>query len=289
MSLVSIISMVKNEGKYIETAVLSILNQEGVDLELIVIDDFSTDNTFELLSNLAAADQRMRVFKNPGVGKVAAFKYGCSLASGQYFAFFAGDDIMPDNSLLRRLKEIKRLASPAVLLSKIQVMSEDKKIDGLLIPKAPGVGNPSGASIIIDRVSGKFLLDIPEELPNEDTWMDLCIRFIKDLNVKHEDGVACFWRVHAGNSITIKQGFDQFNKKFSARMKALSLFLDKYEDVLSEDDVEILKALIECELFRTKGRYMKILLSSAPLADKLRMLFYSNSFFFNVRRILRSI
>lgn len=289
MSLVSIISMVKNEGKYIETAVLSILNQEGVDLELIVIDDFSTDNTFELLSNLAAADQRMRVFKNPGADKVAAFKYGCSLATGKYLAFFAGDDIMPDGSLLRRLSIIETLKSPAVVISKIQVISEDKNIDGLLIPKTPGVGNPSGASIMIDRSAGSFLLDIPEGLPNEDTWMDLCIRFIKDLNVAHEDGVACFWRVHAGNSITIKQGFDQFNKKFSARMKALSLFLDKYEGVLSEDDVAILKALIECELFRTQGRYMKILLSSAPLADKLRMLFYSNRLFFTIRGLIRSV
>lgn len=289
MALVSIVSMVKNEEKYIRAAILSILQQYGADIEVIVVDDFSTDNTFDVLQELALADERLSVFKNPGADKVAAFKYGCSLATGKYLAFFAGDDIMPDGSLLRRLSIIETLKSPAVVISKIQVMSEDKNIDGLLIPKTPGVGNPSGASIMIDRSAGSFLLDIPEGLPNEDTWMDLCIRFIKDLNVTHEDGVACFWRVHAGNSITIKQGFDQFNKKFSARMKALSLFLDKYEGVLSEDDVAILKTLIECELFRTQGRYMKILLSSAPLADKLRMLFYSNSFFFNVRRILRSI
>lgn len=289
MSLVSVVSMVKNEEKYIESAVLSILNQKGVDLELIVIDDFSTDNTFQLLSDLAVADQRMRVFKNPGVGKVAAFKYGCSLASGQYFAFFAGDDIMPDNSLLRRLKEMERLVSPAVVLSKIQVMSEDKKINGLLIPKAPGVGNPSGASIMIDRASGQFLLDIPEVLPNEDTWMDLCIRFIKRINIKHEDGVACCWRVHEGNSITIKQGFDQFNMKFSARMKAISLFLDKYEDILSEADVSTLKSLIECEEFRVRGQFIKILLSGAPLSDKLRSLSYSNAFFFSIRSKVRSI
>src|SRR5690606_9509415 len=132
-------------------------------------------------------------------------------------------------------------------------------------------------------------LDIPEELPNEDTWMDLCIRFIKSINIKHEDGVACCWRVHEGNSITIKQGFEEFNKKFSARMKAMSLFLDKYRGVLSEADVSTLKSLIECEEFRVRGQFVKILLSGVPLSDKLRNLFYSNAFFFSIRSKMRSI
>ncbi|MFM5287227.1 glycosyltransferase family 2 protein [Aeromonas veronii] len=289
MALVSIISMVKNEEKHIIAAISSILQQSGVDIELIVIDDFSSDNTLSIMQSMALADERLHVYQNPGAGKVAAFKYGCSLATGKYLAFFAGDDIMPDGSLLRRLNLIETLKSPSVVVSKIQVMSEDKKIDGLLIPKAPGVGNPSGASIMIDRAAGDFLLDIPESLPNEDTWMDLCIRFVSDLNVVHEDGVACLWRVHSGNSITIKQGFDEFNRKFSARMKAMSIFLGKYQKVLLDKDVLTLTHLIECESSRLRGDYIRVLLSRTPFSDKVRMFFYSNKFLFSIRTYIRSI
>lgn len=281
--------MVKNEEEFIAEALDSILAQASVELEVIVVDDYSTDSTFDILTDMSNVDSRLRVFKNTGRGKVDAFLYGCSKANGDYLAFFAGDDIMPTNSLFNRFQKILNIASPAVLVSKIQVMSEDKKIDGMLIPKKKGQGNPSGASIMIDRAAAKYLLDIPRSLPNEDTWMDLCIRFIDKLNVVHQDDVACLWRVHSGNSITIRQDFDEFSTKFSKRMKALDMFHDKYIDQLCSDDKCIIEALIASEAKRLKGDFIGILFSELPLNDKARNIFYSNNLFFRIRRLIRSL
>lgn len=289
MALVSVISMVKNEEKYIIAAVTSILEQAGLDLELIIVDDYSDDATFLILEKISFSDSRLRVFRNPGKGKVAAFRFGCGLAKGDYLAFFAGDDLMPTGSLLQRLKAIQSVPSPAVLLSKIQVISEDKKIDGLIIPKQKGKGNPSGASIMIDRAAALYMLDISEVLPNEDTWMDLCIRFVNVLNVVSHDTVACLWRVHSGNSITIRQGFDEFSKKFALRMNALLIFREKYFDILSQASIDEIDALIGCEKYRREGAVFKILMSHVSIADKVRFIFYSRRSLFLLRRMIKSI
>ena len=288
MVTVSIVSMVKNEENFIEDAVKSILSQD-VNLELIIVDDKSDDNTLNILKGLAEQHPNMSVMINYGQGKVAAFLQGCAVAKGDYLAFFAGDDIMPKGSLKQRLEVISQMASPSVTLSKIEVMSEDQKIDGLVIPKAKDKGNPSGACIMIDREAAKYLLDIPSTLPNEDTWMDLCVTYLKFLNVRPDNIIACKWRVHAGNSISIKQGFEAFNVKFGARMNAMSLFLDKYDSLLDEDAKYELKGLIECENFRKQGNIVGIILTSANLREKLKFSLYSNKYLFKIRSYLRPI
>lgn len=289
MTIVSIISMVRNEERYICDAVTSILNQENVDLELIVVDDYSTDSTFSILQELSCLDNRLKVFRNPGNGKVAAFRFGCDKAIGDYFAFFAGDDLMPKGSLFSRYEASRIIPSPSVLLSKIQVLSDDLRINGSIIPKQKGKGNPSGASIMIDRAAAKYMLDIPEVLPNEDTWMDLCIRFVDVLNVESHDTVACLWRVHSGNSITIRQGFDEFSRKFALRMNALLIFRENYFNILSQASIDEIDALIECETYRRKGAVLSIFMSRASISDKIRFMFYSQRFLFSVRRMIKSI
>lgn len=288
MVTISIISMVKNEEKYVEDAVNSILSQD-VDLELIIVDDKSNDNTLKILNNMAEQNSNMTVMVNQGQGKVAAFLQGCAIAKGDYLAFFAGDDIMPKGSLKQRLNVISQIVSPAVTLSKIQVMSEDKKIDGLIIPKAKDKGNPSGASIMIDREAAKYLLDIPSILPNEDTWMHLCVTHLNFLNVKADNIISCKYRVHGGNSISINQGFEVFSKKFGDRMNAMAIFLDRYDSLMTLEAKKELKALIDCENYRKKGSPIGIMLTSASIRNKIKFSLYSNKHLFKLRSLIRNV
>lgn len=286
---VSIIMAVKNEEKHIKESIESILNQSVSGLELIVIDDNSSDSTCELIKLLALRDKRIVFERNPSSGKVSAFKHGYKLSSGQFVALFAGDDIMPVDSLSERLGVVTSMKSPAILISKIRVLSDDEKINGLLIPKKKGVGNPSGASIMFDRAAAKYLMDIPDMLPNEDTWMDFCITYLHFLHVQHDDGVACLWRVHSGNSITIKDNFEVFNQKFTKRMDVISKFKNKYNLILTKENVNYLSLLGVAENKRQRGKWLSILLSEIRLSDKLRFLFYSNQFFYSIRQTIRKI
>lgn len=286
---ISVVMAVKNEEQYIELAIQSILDQVDVNVELIIIDDNSSDSTFEIIKSIASSDGRIIFERNPMSGKVSAFKRGCSFAGGGYIALFAGDDIMPQGSLVKRVRAIKEMESPAVLMSKIQVLSNDKKINGILIPRKKGAGNPSGASIFFDRDAAKYLMDIPDSLPNEDTWMDFCLTYLPMLNVKSHDDVSCLWRVHSGNSITIKNDYQTFNKKFSKRMNVINEFLRKYNNILPVDRSVYLRNLACTEEVRRKGDWLQILFAKISFSDKARFLAYSNKYFYAVRKIIRAI
>src|SRR5690606_31928506 len=83
-AIVSVVMAVKNEEQFIREAVCSVTSQASVDVELIVVDDNSTDRTWDILAGLADADSRIRLAKNMLSGKNSAFNLGVSLATGDY-------------------------------------------------------------------------------------------------------------------------------------------------------------------------------------------------------------
>ena len=63
-SLVSVLLPVFNGEQYIQKAAFSILNQSHKELELLIIDDCSTDKSYQMSMNISEQDNRVRVFKN---------------------------------------------------------------------------------------------------------------------------------------------------------------------------------------------------------------------------------
>jgi len=83
---------VYNCRQYIEESVNSILNQTYTDFEFIIIDDCSTDGTFEYLSSLA--DSRINLIRKPkNSGYTISLNMGLEIAKGEYVARMDGDDI----------------------------------------------------------------------------------------------------------------------------------------------------------------------------------------------------
>jgi glycosyltransferase involved in cell wall biosynthesis len=91
--LVSIGMPVYNSEKYIAGAIKSLQQQTFEDLEIIIFDNASTDNTYSICKNLAKIDKRIKVFKN-SVNLGAAENYNKSFfkAKGKYFKWAACDD-----------------------------------------------------------------------------------------------------------------------------------------------------------------------------------------------------
>ena len=91
-SLVSVVIPVYNSQKYVEKCIRSVMAQTHSDLEILVIDDGSTDGSGATLDRLAAADDRIRVLHQENAGVAAARNAGIDVASGEYLAFLDGDD-----------------------------------------------------------------------------------------------------------------------------------------------------------------------------------------------------
>ncbi len=90
---ISVILPVRDAERTIDGAVTSVLEQSFRDFELIAIDDGSSDRTLGRLSDMAAADGRIRVVTNAGRGTTAAINEGVARASGRYIARQDADDI----------------------------------------------------------------------------------------------------------------------------------------------------------------------------------------------------
>ncbi|NOZ12653.1 MAG: glycosyltransferase [Acidobacteria bacterium] len=94
MPAVSVILPVKNQEKFIEGALYSIVKQTFTDMEIIVINDGSSDNTGEIIRKFQN-DKRIQVIELPqSSGIVTALNTGLNSATGKYIARMDGDDIM---------------------------------------------------------------------------------------------------------------------------------------------------------------------------------------------------
>ena len=100
MVKISCIIPAYNVEAYIERCLSSILNQRHANVEVIVVDDGSTDSTPDLLRKIAAADSRVAVFHQENARQGAARNLGLEHATGDYIWFIDADDWLEEGALL---------------------------------------------------------------------------------------------------------------------------------------------------------------------------------------------
>ena len=88
-----------NVEKYIQETMDCILNQSLADIEVICIDDGSTDNSLELVLKTAEGDSRVSVYSQENCGQAVARNRGIDLASGKYIYFMDSDDLLEPYTL----------------------------------------------------------------------------------------------------------------------------------------------------------------------------------------------
>jgi glycosyltransferase involved in cell wall biosynthesis len=116
--LVSVLLAVHNGARYLDAAVESVLGQTMRDLELIAVDDASTDQTSDLLSRVG--DNRLVVLRNDEqAGLAASLNRGLEAASGRYVARLDDDDIAVPERLERQLDRIHAEPQVAVVGSAV--------------------------------------------------------------------------------------------------------------------------------------------------------------------------
>jgi len=97
--LISIIVPVYNIGKYLNKCVTSIVNQTYKKLEIILIDDGSTDNSGKICDEWKEKDNRIKVIHKENGGPSKARNYGIEVATGNYLFFVDGDDYIEQDMI----------------------------------------------------------------------------------------------------------------------------------------------------------------------------------------------
>lgn len=129
--LVSVLIPVYNVEKFVSKAVLSIINQTYRNLQIIIIDDCSTDKTFQIVSELAKVDDRILLLKNDKNAKIVkslnfAFKY----ATGEYIARMDGDDLCESDRIEKMVNFLLNNPEYSLVSTSVKTIDENDNILG---------------------------------------------------------------------------------------------------------------------------------------------------------------
>ena len=100
MNIISVVVPVFNVEKYIRRCIESIQKQTIKDIEIIVVDDSTPDNSIEIVEEMAKADDRIRIIRHErNMGLMWARRTGYMAANGEFIGFCDSDDYLPINAL----------------------------------------------------------------------------------------------------------------------------------------------------------------------------------------------
>ncbi len=140
--LISVIIPVFNAAPYLEECLHSVLSQTHRELQVIVVDDGSTDGSTEILRRAAAADSRIELHEGERQGVSGARNMGIELARGEFIAFVDADDALP-LSALEMLRKAARRSHADVAVGDYEI------VDSMPAPAA------SSARTKVDLMSGE--------------------------------------------------------------------------------------------------------------------------------------
>jgi glycosyltransferase involved in cell wall biosynthesis len=123
--LVSVVMPVYNVERFLDQAIDSILRQDYPNLELIAIDDGSTDSSGRILDEYGSSDRRIRVVHQSNQGVVAAANKGIALAKGEYIARQDSDDISFRSRIGQQVALLEKHADLELVTGSFEGFDED--------------------------------------------------------------------------------------------------------------------------------------------------------------------
>lgn len=267
--LVSIAMASYNGSKYITEQLDTILNQTYQNIEIVIVDDCSKDDTVSIIKNWQAKYPRIKLFENvENLGVTKTFEKAISLSSGYFIAISDQDDIWELNKieiLINEIGEFDAVYSNSLLVD-AKGNSLNKSFTTIMNMKTYKSGAPfllsnsvPGHTILMKRAFVEKILPFPHNLLF-DLWIGFCAA--GNNGIKFVDKTLVKYRQHETNTIGTR---DSKNKKQKDAVK-----------VQFEKKLEELKTLAKAPITDTKT---KIILDKM-IAHFHRRWSFARSFFF---------
>lgn len=178
--MISFIMMAYNADKYLSEAILELQKEKKISWELIIVDDFSTDNTYKIAKSSANDDSRIKVVKNISKGKVSGTNYGYSLTKGNIIKCIDSDDVLL-NEFFKHYDVMHKYDAhchSAFITDKNLNVKGIYNINPLMLSKdyefiaSNLISFPKWTWSFSRKVADK-IFPMPESLPFEDVWIGL--------------------------------------------------------------------------------------------------------------------
>lgn len=192
--LVSVIVPVYNPGKYLYHCLDSITGQTYQNLEIILIDDGSTDNSLQVCREYAEKDSRIKVFSQENAGVSAARNKGIEESNGELLSFIDSDDYLEQNTYESLIEVFLREKPDIVCYEYFSTFSDHEKIH--TVSDKSWYGMKDRRTAMRQQATGNpflwtklFARRVVEE-----------IRFTVGL-ARGEDGEYCIYAIHRADKI----------------------------------------------------------------------------------------
>lgn len=287
--LISIIIPVYNCAKYLHKCVDSILAQTYTNLEIILVDDGSTDESVRICDELAQREQRIRVIHQSNGGASAARNTGIKAAKGEYISFIDGDDWVATTFIETLWKVSHKYQAPIAVVGQYyvsasktthknilpknemeklistpaQVFTEQQAIEMTLSPTGGCVTNRLFHSSLFKQIL------FPVGISSEDTW--ILYRLFQLVNKLAVCNVPLYY-YNRTNENSISQG--KFNIKMLNYFKVTDEFLVRAKEA---KDTRLLRKVQRVRLSLICGTLKRMMLADfndqnviKPLLRELR-------------------
>ncbi|MGJ0391060.1 glycosyltransferase [Microbacterium sp. CGR1] len=114
-----------NYGHFLPASVASALDQEGVDVDVVIVDDASPDGSVEVARALAAADPRISLIAHEtNKGHILTYNDGLATATGDYVVLLSADDLLTKDALSRALALMERHPEVGLVYGPVVIFDE---------------------------------------------------------------------------------------------------------------------------------------------------------------------
>lgn len=229
--LVSIICLCYNQSRFVREAVESVLNQTHTNIQLIIVDDASTDTSMEVIRQIVKQHPAIKFISlTENLGNCKAFNRGLTVAKGEYFIDFAADDVLLPNRIETGVRSLQESGvNYGVHFSDAEMINEDGAYLNLHSERFPHELIPQGdiykelinryficpPSMMLTRAVLEHLNGYDETLDYED--FDFLIRSSRKFNYKYSPTVLVRKRI-TKNAMAKKQ-FMLFSKYSRTTLK----------------------------------------------------------------------
>jgi glycosyltransferase involved in cell wall biosynthesis len=257
---VSVVVPCYRYGSFLEQCVTSILSQKGVDVRVLIIDDASPDDSFQVAQKLAAGDARVQARRHQtNQGHIATYNEGLlEWAEGEFSVLISADDLLAEGALARAVTVMRQHPNVGLVYGHAIKWIDDRPLPkARIMPSAVRVWGGHDWARTVCRL-GHNIVTCPEvvvrtalqrqvggyspELPHT-ADLHMWLRFAARADVAYIEGVdQAYYRVHSSNMSRSRSPAIDLEQ----RSLAFSTFLSSHGNFF--DDAAKLSRAAQCEI-----------------------------------------
>ena len=237
MATVSVVTPTYNRARFLPDAVASVLAQTYADLELIIVDDGSVDDTCKVLAPFLA-DRRVHYFYQENQGQSFARNLALNQAAGDYIAFLDSDDVWAPEKLEKQLAVFRSNPHVDIVHGDEATIDEQgsvislknmRRYSGRITRYLLADNSVSITTAMVRRRCFDEMGGFDTSVGVADDY-ELWLRFSARYRYHYEPGMCASYRVMADQISSDKR------RRFAANERIIREFLARYADVLSPEE-----------------------------------------------------